>query len=64
MHWKQITNGNKEVIQEIFHLYREIYRWLESISVDTNGNPLVVNSVLLNCFPDRWEIDEIDIAKN
>lgn len=58
MHSKQITNVSKEVIQEIFTLYREIYIWIESISIDPFSNcPLSNNSILFDCFPGMWEKD-------
>lgn len=55
MHWKQATNANKEVIQEIFFLYREIYEWLDQISLDIAGNPTTESSILPECFPELCE---------
>lgn len=54
MHWKQISNGCKDVIQEVFSLYRDIYLWIYHISVDMNFYPSSDQSVLFDCFPDRW----------
>lgn len=54
LHWKQIINANKNVIQEIFELYFDIYVWIDDISVEIDFSPMNQDSVLYECFPEVW----------